>query len=173
VDNVMREYSSVERRYQRASCAFPAEFTWGSITHHGEILVISLGGCFLGAEAIVPPEEELDVAFRPDPEADPARCRARVVWTAARGVKIRCNRRARGFALEFLRIYPEDRARIDEYVKRQTRLFRSIEHELKKRAPDTALIKELFQRACPGESTHLSHVRKVCREEIRHFRLRK
>ncbi|HUT54058.1 MAG TPA: PilZ domain-containing protein [bacterium] len=167
-----KKLNSLERRYQRASCDFPSEFTWGTVTHRGAAKVISLGGCYLATEVIVPCFEEVELTFAMDPQAPPLRCHGKVVWLSEQGIKVRTGRRERGFALEFKRIYPEDRARVDEYVKRQTRLFRAIEHEFKKARPDKDLIKDVFGLACPGESTHLGHIHKRCREETRYFRLR-
>lgn len=171
--NVPKGKRSAERRYQRASCDFPAEFTWGTITHQAEVRVISIGGCFLSTPVLVPVEEELDSEFRLSPNDAPIHCRGKVVWLSKRGIRTRGDRMARGFALEFMRIYPEDRARIDEYVRVQNRLFKAIEHELEKKHPDKAMVKELFAKARPEESTHLNHIKKVCRQELRYFRLRK
>jgi Tfp pilus assembly protein PilZ len=167
-----KKHYSLERRYQRASCAFPAEFTWGTVTHRAETKVVSLGGCYLATEVIVPCGEEVELVLTMDPEAPLLHCHGRVVWLSERGIKVRNGKRERGFAVEFKRIYPEDRARVDEYVKRQTRLFRAIEHEFNKAHPDKGLVKDLFSLACPGESSNIGHVRKRCREEARYFRLR-
>jgi hypothetical protein len=161
----------LERRYQRASSQFPAEFAWGTVVHSARVSVVSLGGCFLSSEVIVPPDEEVELNFTIAGVA-PVRCHGKVVWISERGIKVRDQLKQRGFALEFKQIYPEDRAKIDDYIKRQTRLFRHVEHELAKTHPDKDLVKELFARACPGESTNLNHVRKMCREEVRYFRLR-
>jgi len=168
----MADGSSSERRYQRASCAFSAEFTWGTVTHPAQVMIIGLGGCFLATPAVVPAGEEVDVAITVEPEERPLHCRGKVAWLAERGLPI-WGTRYPGFALEFLRIFPEDRGRIDEYVRKQTRIFRAIEHELKKRKPDLKLVKDLFRQVRPEESAHLSHIRRVCREELKHFRLRK
>lgn len=163
-----------ERRYQRASASFPAEFVWGTITQPAVALMIGLGGCFLETEVIVPPGEELDLHLRLEPSGGKIKCRGKVAWIAYRkGYPTRAGKKSRGFALEFMRIFPEDRARIEEYVVKRNRLFRAMDHELKKQKPDQRLIKELFSAACPGESTHLAHVRKVCRYEVQHFRLRR
>jgi Tfp pilus assembly protein PilZ len=167
-----KKYYALERRYQRASCEFAAEFTWGTVSHQAAAKVISMGGCYLATEVIVPCGEEVELVLTLDLAAPLLHCRGRVVWLSQRGIKVRNGRRERGFAVEFKRIYPEDRARVDEYVKRQTRLFRAIEHEFKKAHPDKGLVKDLFSLACPGESPHLGHVRKRCREEGRYFRLR-
>ena len=95
-----------------------------------------------------------------------------MAWITERGIRLR-GKRCRGFALEFKRIYPEQRARVDEFVKRKNRAFKSIDHELKKVRPDKDLIKELFKSIYPSESTHLNHIKAVCRDELRYFRLRK
>ena len=163
---------TLERRFQRASSDFPAEYTWGTVTHRAKVSVVSLGGCFLSSEVIVPRGEEMDLSFTLGPDLPAVRCRGKVVWIAERGIKIRDRNRQRGFALEFKRIYPEDRAKVDDYIKRQYRLFRALAHELTKARPDKALINDLFQKACPGESSHLAHIRKLCGEEVRYFRLR-
>lgn len=165
--------SGGERRYQRSSAAFPAQFTWGSLTQQGEVVMIGLGGCFMAAEVIVPVGEELEVVIFLEPMS-PIRGRARVAWiTGRKGFRLGGQKSKRGFALEFLKIFPEDRARIEDYVKRQTRLFRAMDHELKKQKPDYHVVKQLFAAACPGESSHLNHIRKVCREEVKLYRLRK
>lgn len=163
----------LERRYQRASCNFPAEFVWGTVSHRAVAKIISIGGCYLASEVLVPNGEELELLLRIDLNSDPIRCLSRVAWVSENGIVTRGGRRYRGFALEFERIYPEERARIDEFVKKRTRVFRTIEHEMDKAHPDKGLIKELFATVCPGESTHMNHIRKACREELRHFRLRR
>lgn len=163
---------ALERRYQRAACEFPAEFSWGTVTHRALVKTIGMGGCFLATEAIIPEGEELDMAIKTDPASEPLQCRGKVAWITERGIRLR-GKRCRGFALEFKRIYPEQRARIDEFVKRKNRAFKSIDHELNKARPDKELIKELFKSIYPSESTHLNHIRAVCRDELRYFRLRK
>mgnify|MGYP000026492172 CR=1 FL=1 len=163
---------AVERRHQRASCDAPAEFSWGTITHPATVMVVSMGGCFLRTGVFVPLGEELELTFCLESGPDPIRCRAKVVWLAGRGIRIR-GQTCRGFALEFMRIFPEDRSRIDEYVRRQTRVFRHLERELAKAHPDRELIKDLYSKVRPGDSLHLGHIRKICAEEIRYFRLRK
>ena len=162
----------LERRYQRATCDFPAEFSWGTITHPARVKVISIGGCFLETAVMVPPHAEMDVQLWMDAGSRPLHCLAKVVWVAERGIKIKGPKLHPGFALEFQKMYPEDRALLDEYVRRQLRIFRAIGHELEKAHLDRALIKDLFQRVCPHDSTNLAHVRKVCAEELRFFRLR-
>ncbi len=163
----------IERKYQRATSDFPAKFTWGAARNVGVAAVLSMGGCFIASDAIIPQGEELDVEIDMSPEFTPLHCRAAVVWTEKRGVKIRGGERSRGFAIEFLRIFPEDREKIEEYVRSQTRVFKAIDHELKKKRPDLAIVKELFAAERPGESTHLNHIRKVVSEELKYFKLRK
>jgi Tfp pilus assembly protein PilZ len=161
-----------ERRYQRATCDFSANFQWHGRCHEARARVISIGGCFL--ETTVMPEvgAELDFTLQLDPDHEAIHSRAKVAWVAPAGIRIKGPHLHPGFALEFHRIFPEDRARVDDYVRRQTRLFRAIGHELDKAKPDLALVKDLFHQVCPRESTHLNHIRKVCREELRFFRLR-
>jgi len=161
-----------ERRYQRARCDFPAEFSWGTITNSARVLIISLGGAFLETEVFVPAGEEMEVSLSFDSESAPIVCRAAVVWVADPGVKVKGPKPRPGFAVEFMKIFPEHRALIDEYVRKQNRIFRAIHHELDKAKPDKALIKELFARVCPQDSTHLNHIKKVCKEEMKFFRLR-
>jgi len=162
-----------ERRYQRASCDFPAEFAWGAVTHPARVMVIGIGGCFLFTHALAPPGEEVDLSFEMDSEEEKISCRGVVAWVADEGIDARGLKKLDGFAVEFLRIFPEDRERIDEYVRTQVRLFKAMDHELKKKEPDRALVKELFARARPFESTHLNHIRKTVKDEMRYFRLRK
>jgi hypothetical protein len=162
----------VERKHQRASCDCPAEFTWGTINHPATVVIVGMGGCFVHAEVMVPKGEELELRFCMEPSPEPIRCRAQVVWIAARGIRVR-GQTCRGFAVEFLRIYPEDRSRVDEYVKRQTRVFRAIGRELEKPAPNTELVKDLFSRVRPGDSLHMNHIRGVSMDELRYFRLRR
>lgn len=162
----------MERKHQRASCDCPAEFTWGTINHPATVVIVGMGGCFVHAEVMVPKGEELELRFCMEPSPEPIRCRAKVVWIAARGIRVR-GQTCRGFAVEFLRIYPEDRSRVDEYVKRQTRVFRAIGRELEKPAPDIELVKDLFSRVRPGDSLHMNHIRGVSMDELRYFRLRR
>lgn len=162
-----------ERRFQRASCEYPARFTWGTITNQARVMIISIGGCFISTETLVPAGEEIDLEFKFGDDAKTVDCHCRVAWVAKKGIKTRQGGRQHGFALNFLRIFPEDRALIDEYVKKQNRLFKCIEHELKKKRPDKEQIKDWFGQSRPGESTHLNHIKKVCREELLYFRLRK
>lgn len=162
-----------ERKFQRASCDCPARFDWGTISNQARIMIISIGGCFLSTETLVPEGEEVELEFKFGDDAKTIECHCRVAWVAKKGIKTRQVGRQHGFALEFLRIYPEDRGLIDEYVTKQNRLFKSIEHELKKKKPDKEQVKDWFASVRPGESTHLNHIKKVCREELLYFRLRK
>ena len=165
--------TSLERRYQRASCDFPADFVWGTINHNARIKVLSIGGCFLAGDVIVPPQEEVELSFNMGPGSKRVKCRGKVVWISEKGVPVSGDEKYKGFAVEFKRMYPEDRAIIDDYVKKQNRIFKTINHELNKSKPDKALIKELFARVYPEDSTHLNHIKKVVREELRYFRLRR
>ena len=131
-----------------------------------------MGGCFLCTGVIIPIGQQLDLTFCLESGPVPIRCRAKVVWHDGRGIKVR-GETCRGFALEFMRIYPEDRSRIDEYVRRQTRIFRAIDRELSKTYPDRELVNDLYSRVRPGDSLHLKHIRRICSEELRYFRLRK
>ena len=162
----------LERRHQRASCDAPAEFSWGTIPHSASVVVVGMSGCFLKTSVIVPVGQELDLTFCLETGPNPIRCRARVVWHDGRGIKVR-GQTCHGFALEFKRIFPEDRGRIDEYVRRQVRVFRAIARELAKADPDRELAKDLFGRVRPGDSLHLGHIRRSCADELRYFRLRK
>jgi len=162
-----------ERRYQRATCSLPAEFGWGTITHPAALKILGLGGAFLATSVMVPVDEEVQLSFEFESGSEPVHCRARVAWLAERGIQVRGRERERGFAVEFLRILPEDRGRIDDYIRKRLRLFKAIEHELNKSRPDKALVKDLFLRLWPGESTHLNHIKKACRDERRQFRLLK
>ncbi|MFO8057529.1 MAG: PilZ domain-containing protein [bacterium] len=159
------------RRYQRTSCDIPAEFHWGTIYHSARIKVLSIGGCFLATDVKIPLEEKVHLSFRLKPEDAPVTCECKVVWITRRGIKVRGEKACQGFALEFEKIYPEDRSRIDELVRGNIRTIKAIEHELDKKNPDKKMIKELFQTLRPGESTHLSHIKKTCREEKRFYRL--
>jgi len=170
---VQKKKLTGERKYQRASCDFPGEMLWGTITHPARVEVISIGGCFLYTEALVPEGEEVDLIFTVEDDDMPIKCTGAVVWVTKEGIKVRENEKLPGFALEFKKIYPEYRARIDEYVKKQNRIFKTIDHELSKSKPDKSLVKELFSKARPNDSTHLNHIKKVCRQELRHFRLRR
>jgi hypothetical protein len=167
-----KKKSAFERRYQRVTCDFPAEFSWGTISHSGRARVLGIGGCFLETQVMVPVGEEIELRFQLDPALPLLTGRGKVAWISERGVPIAGPGLHRGFALEFQRIFPEDRAVIDEFVRRKTRVFRAVCHEFGKHKPDTGLIKELFASVCPDESTHLSHIKRVCREELRYFRLR-
>ena len=166
-------YISNERRYQRASCALPAEFDWGTISNQALVRVIGIGGAFISTNALVPLDERLDLNFRLAEKTRPIQCRCRVAWLTGRGIEIRGEKHIKGFAVEFTRIYPEDRQLIDEYVRDKIRVYKAISHELKKKRPDKALVKELFGQVRPGESTHLNHIKKACREEAKFYRLRK
>lgn len=162
-----------QRRYQRTSCDIPAEFHWGTIYHSAKIKVLGIGGCFLATDVKIPLEEKVHLSFYLDPEAPPIKCTCNVRWMTRKGIKIRGDKPHHGFALEFEKIYPEDRCRIDELVRKNNRIVKTIEHELKKKNPDKNMIKEIFMELRPGESTHLSHIKKACREEKRFYRLQK
>jgi len=69
---------ALERRHQRAACEFPAEFSWGTVTHRALVKTIGMGGCFLATEAIIPEGEELDLAIRQT--RPPSRCNAGARW---------------------------------------------------------------------------------------------
>lgn len=168
-----RTHEYKERRYQRATCDFPAEFTWGTISHQARVVVISIGGTFLDSEVKIPLEQELTLTFTINPAEPPISCQGKVVWLADKGILVWGKTLHRGFAVEFMKMFPEDRARIDEYVRERIRIFRAIDHELCKQRPDKVLVKELFQQVRPGESTHLGHIKKACCEEKRHYRLSK
>ncbi len=165
--------SEKERRYQRSSCDIPAEFHWGTIYHSAKIKILGIGGCFLATDVKIPLDEKVHLSFRLDPDSPPIHCVCNVVWMTRKGIKVRGNKSHQGFALEFERIFPEDRSRIDELVRKNNRIVKTIEHELEKKKPDKQMIKELFTKLRPGESTHLSHIRKACREEKRFYRLQK
>ncbi len=169
----VRKARSGERRFQRASCCFPGTFNWGTVSHPATIMIIGLGGGFVSSEVQVPEGCDVSLSFEMDPEREPVRARGKVAWLTRKGIRIRDMPRRQGFAVEFTRIFPEHKARIDEYVKNQNRLFKAIDHEMKKKKPDKKLIKKLFSQARPGESTHLNHIKKVTKDELRHFRLRK
>jgi hypothetical protein len=174
VSGQAKEHAGAERRYQRASCEFPAQMSWGTISHRCTVMVISIGGCYVASNVLVPRGEDVEASILMAEGERPVVCIGTVVWVSKRGMKVRWDQqRSSGFAMEFKRIYPEDRARIDDYVRKQNRLYKTIDHELKKAKPDRELVKELFKRVRPGESTHTNHIRKVCREELRHFRLRR
>ena len=166
-------YDKHERRYQRASCLFPAEFTWGTVTHRGRIMSVGLGGCFIESKVLVPLHEELDLLFYMEGAINPIKCRSKVAMILKTGAKALGKKKPKGFGLEFLKIFPEDRQKLDEYVKQQIRIFKTIDHEINKVKRDTALIKELFSGVRPGESTHLNHIKKVTLENLKLFRLRK
>lgn len=161
-----------ERRHQRASCDCPAEFSWGTITHPATVVIVGMGGCYLRTSAVVPNGEIIDLTFCLEGAPEPIRCQSKVVWLSERGVRVR-GQASRGFALEFQRIFPEDRARIDEYVKRTNRVFRAIEREFEKNTPDRELIKDLYAKVRPGDSLNMRHIRHVTDEELKYFRLRK
>ncbi len=162
-----------ERRYQRASCLFPAEFTWGTVTHRGMILSIGLGGCFIGSKVLVPLHEKLDLVFYMEGDLNPIKCRSKVAMISKTGVHALGKIKRKGFGLEFLKIFPEDRQKLEEYVQHQIRIFKTIDHELGKIKRDTPLIKELFASVRPDESIHLNHIKKVTRENMKLFKLRK
>ena len=170
--NAAKKKAALERRYQRVTCDFPAEFSWGTISHPGRVRVLGIGGCFLETQVMVPAGEEIELRFQLDPALPPVTGQGKIAWISERGISITGAGLHRGFALEFQRIFPEDRAAIDEFVRKKTRVFRAVCHELGKHKPDPGLIKELFASICPDESTHLSHIKRVCREELRYFRLR-
>jgi PilZ domain len=162
-----------ERRYQRASCMFPAEFTWGTVNHKGRILSVGLGGCFIESKVLVPLHEELNLVFYMEGTINPIKCRSKVAMVAKTGARALGRKIPKGFGLEFLKIFPEDRFKLEEYVKIQVRIFKTIDHELSKVKRDIPLIKELFLRVRPDESTHLNHIKKVTRENLKLFRLRR
>jgi hypothetical protein len=161
-----------ERRYQRATCNFGAEFSWGTITHAAQVRIISMGGCFLETPVLVPSGSEIEAMIGISEGEPPIRSRAKVVWVADKRAPVIGRERVPGFALEFIQMFPEDRARLEDYVRRRNRIFHAILHELDKTKPDRPLVNDLFLRVCPNESTHLNHIRKVCFEELKHSRLR-
>jgi len=165
--------SMLERRYQRASCDFEAEFGWGTLNYAARIGMVGIGGCFVVSDALVPVDEEVDLALTIDPELAPLQTRAKVVWLSSGRPPFPGKIFGKGFAVEFERIFPEDRARIDEYVRKRIRVYKAIDHEMKKAKPDKELIKELFAGVRPDDSTHLNHIKKVCGNELKLFRLRR
>jgi hypothetical protein len=162
-----------ERKYQRASCRFATV-----IHHHGQDIpaqmnTVGLGGCYLTTPFSPMMGEKLDLDIFFDPDKPPLPCIARVVWNREQIPPELKKKYPKGFAVEFFRMDPEHKELIDMYVRRMVRVIRNLVHELESEKPDIARIKSQFHEICPKESTHLSHIRKVINEEMKHFRLRK
>lgn len=162
-----------ERQYQRASCACPGRFQAdGQAARKVKIITLSIGGVFIADPRPAAAGQDGKLEFLL--EARRIRGRGRVVWNSRDNPDYRNGTKRRaGFALAFDDLAPADREAIDRYVRHRTRAFRVLALELEREDPDPALIRAIFRQLCPAESSHIRHIRKIVREEMRHFRLRK
>lgn len=162
-----------ERKFQRASCRLSARFrVAGQPSRRAEILTVSIGGAFLATPRPPATGSLLQVEFVLDSHR--FSLPGRVAWNSRENpsYRDRSGRRA-GFAVEFESLGPQDRELLDRYVRHRNRAFRLLAFELDRPDPDPALIRAIFRQLCPGESTHIRHIRRLVRHELRHFRLRK
>lgn len=164
---------SKERRFQRTGCDLPARYIYEGRAHYARITTISAGGAYLACN---PREVELNRVLELEFELDGELINAisRLVWIN-RGLRnhLGGGLYAPGFAVEYERLSAEARAKIDAFVKRSLRILRALSFELSQRELDREKISHLFLSLRPGDSLHLNHIRKVVKQELRHYRLRK
>ena len=161
-----------ERRFQRASCDLPARYIYEGRAHYARIITISAGGAYLacnprktGLNRVLELEFEL--------EGELINAIGRLVWIN-RGLRnhLRGSLSPPGFAVEYERLNNEARAKIDSFVKRSLRILRALSFELSQSELNRERISHLFLVLRPGDSVHLNHIRKVVKQELRHYRLR-
>ncbi len=162
-----------ERRFQRSGCDLPAYYSVQGSWKPARIITISAGGAFLACKPEkIQKDKIIEVQFQINDKTISAL--GRVVWINPRKMKNRTGfPYPPGFAVEFERISAEERAEIDQFVKKNLRILRTIAYELTQPNPDREKIKELFLKLRPEDSLHLNHIKKVVKYELRHFRIRK
>jgi hypothetical protein len=166
--------SEQERRFQRAPCSFPVRFFFGDTSSTAEAKSLSMGGGYFASKHRPPPGTEISFIIELS-EKQRVRGKGMVVWNSdINNAVLKGGRKAPlGFAVEFKSLGKHDRHLIDSFVKRRLRIVRSIAYELNQADRDTRKIKGLFSEIHPDQSLHLNHIRKVVREELRYFRIRK
>ena len=162
-----------ERRFQRSESDLEAEYFFRGKWHPAKTITISAGGAYLACRAHKIRENDLiDLVIVL--EGLTIITISRVVWVNP--LKMKTNQGfpyPPGFAVEFEKISGEMRAAIDQYVKKSLRTLRALVYELNLPVSDREKIIRLFISLRPGDSTRLNHIRKVVKQEFRHFRLRK
>lgn len=162
-----------ERRYQRSECDLSVKYYFHGKWHPGKAITISAGGAYLACRAPkLKGNDLIDLVLLLEGLTIPTI--SRVVW--ANPQKMKNNEGfpyPPGFAVEYEKIPGELRAEIDQFVKKSLRTLKTLVYELKLPDTDREKISRLFLELRPGDSTRLNHIRKVVKQEFRHFRLRK
>jgi hypothetical protein len=164
---------SKERRFQRSECDIDSKYYFHGKWHNGKTITISAGGAYLACRAPrIKANDLIDLFFYFDGLTVPTI--SRVVWVNPMRMK---NGEGftypPGFAVEFEKISGELRAELDQFVKKSLRTLKALVYELRLPEIDHDKITHMFLSLRPGDSTRLSHIRKVVRHDFRHFRLRK
>jgi hypothetical protein len=172
-ESKVKEGWAKERRFQRSESDLEAEYYFRGKWHPAKTITISAGGAYLACRAPKIRDNDLiDLVFIL--EGMTIITISRVVWVNSK--KMRPNQGfpyPPGFAIEFEKITGEMRAAVDQYVKKSLRTLKTLVYELSLPIADREKIIRLFISLRPGDSTRLNHIRKIVKQEFRHFRLRK
>jgi CheY-like chemotaxis protein len=68
------------RKYERITCSLPVSYSYGSIARDALLSHLSLGGCFLVTEEVIPVESTIEVSIHLPTSPHPHRIAGRVVW---------------------------------------------------------------------------------------------
>ena len=159
-----------ERRYQRTGCDLDAQFLYRDKWRPAKLITLSGGGAFVACSPRLKPNQVIFLEF--GLEGGEVAAISRVVWhTGHNGDRHRIY--PPGFAVEFESMDSRDRALVNRFVIKSLRILRALIHELDQLEPDLDQIRSLFLIYRPEDSLRINHIRKVVREEYRHFRLRK
>ncbi len=161
-----------ERRYQRTGCDLVARFLYQDRWRKARTTTLSGGGAFLACPVRVLPDQVIWVEI--ELEGYHVSAISRVVWNSRKKRIIgKTKSYPPGFAVEFENMDGKNRLLVSRFVIKSLRMLRMLTHELEQPAPDRDKIRSLFISYRPGDSINLNHIRKIVKQEFRHYRLRR